>query len=236
MYFLSLLAGLLTSISPCVLPVLPLIAGSAMSEHRLAPVSLMSGLIVSFTALGLLLTTLGTSLGLDESLVRSIAAFLMIFFGLAMFVPQVRALVDTITAPLAGRANDKLARGKFSGLHGHFGLGILLGAVWSPCVGPTLGAAIGMASQRENLLQSGIVMFLFGVGASIPLLAISYSSRSIFKTSQSSVIAFGEKAKPVLGMVLLLVGVIVLTGVDKKIEVAVLDILPGFWVDLITRF
>jgi cytochrome c-type biogenesis protein len=236
MYLLSLLAGLLTSISPCVLPVLPLIVGSAVGEHKYAPVSVMFGLIISFTGIGLFFTTLGVTAGVSESLVRSIAASFLILFGFSMFIPFFQKMMEKLYAPLANKANDKLAHGKFKGLVGHFGLGLLLGAVWSPCVGPTLGAAIGMASQRENLLQSGLVMFLFGVGASIPLLGIAYGSRSIFKTNQSSLMAFGQKAKPILGVVFSAVGVLILTGIDKKIEVAVLQVLPEFWVDLITRF
>lgn len=235
-YVLSFLAGTLTAISPCVLPVLPLIAGSAAQEHRHAPLSLAGGMVLSFTTLGFLLATVGVSLAIDQSVVRSIAAAFIVLFGIILLVPTLQGRLQALLTPVSSLANQKLATGKFKGLFGQFGRGCMLGAVWSPCVGPTLGAAAGLASQSGGLMQATFMMFLFGIGSAIPLLFIAYGSRKLFLSNRGRILHAGKIAKPALGVVFAGAGAAILIGVDKSIEAALLNALPEAWVDLITRY
>jgi cytochrome c-type biogenesis protein len=235
-YLLSLVAGLLTSLSPCVLPALPLIVGSASAEHRKAPLAVALGMILSFTILGVFFAASGPALGFEPNLVRSIAASMMFGFGLVMISTRLQDLFLKILTPLSNLGNNKLARGKFKGLTGQFNLGALLGVVWSPCVGPTLGAAVGMASQRENLGQAALMMLLFGVGSAVPLLCIAYGSRRIFNTHRNRLLNSGQAAKSMMGAMMMIVGAGILLGLDKIIETQILDLLPSGWIDLISRF
>jgi cytochrome c-type biogenesis protein len=235
-YALSLLAGLLTALSPCVLPVLPLIVGSTGQEHKHAPLAIAAGMILSFTILGVFLATIGTTLGIDPNLIRYLAAGFIVFFGLIMLSSKLQNLLQNTLTPFSNLANSRLSSGKFKGLYGQFNLGILLGAVWSPCVGPTLGAAVGLATQRQSLFQATAMMLLFGIGSAIPLLFIAYGSRKIFLKNRERLITFGQYAKPTMGIVLITVGISILFGIDKLAEAKLLDILPERWIDLISRY
>lgn len=235
-YAFSFLAGILTAISPCVLPVLPLIVGSAVEEHRHAPLSVAAGLIFSFTILGIFLASVGASLGIDPAAVSRVAAIGLILFGVILIVPTLQDKFLLLLAPLTRIANDKLSKGRFKGLTGQFGLGCLLGAVWSPCVGPTLGAAFSLAARGEGLPQATTMMFLFSLGASLPLLLIAYGSRKFFISRRSHILKFGQKAKPMLGVVIVGMGVAILTGLDKSAEAILLNAMPSAWVDLISRY
>lgn len=235
-FALSFLAGTLTAISPCVLPALPLIVGGAAQEHRYAPLSVAGGMILSFTILGVFFSTIGISLGIDQTIVRYISASILILFGVILFVPVFQEQLQKILNPISNLANAKLSTGRFKGLFGQFGLGCLLGAVWSPCVGPTLGVAVGLATQSAGLIQATVMMFLFGVGSAIPLVFIAYGSRRLFLSNRSRLVHLGRVAKPALGGILTVVGIAILTGFDKSAEAALLNVLPETWLNLISRY
>src|SRR4051794_29445638 len=145
---LAFLAGLVSIFSPCVLPLLPVVLGTAVSEHRLGPVALAAGLALSFLILGLFVATIGFSLGLDSELFRTIAAVLLLIVGIVLVVPPLQARLSLATAPLGNWMEQRFGGGTKRGLPGQFGVGVLLGAVWTPCIGATLGAASVLAAQR----------------------------------------------------------------------------------------
>ena len=115
-----------------------------------------------------------------------------------------------------------------SGAAGQLAVGVLLGAVWSPCVGPTLGGAIGLAATGENLGQAGITMLAFGVGVSTVLMALAYGSREILNARRERLMGWMPWAKPAMGATLVLVGVAILFHFDRAIESRLLDLMP-FW-------
>ncbi|TSA15299.1 MAG: cytochrome c biogenesis protein CcdA, partial [Betaproteobacteria bacterium] len=119
-----------------------------------------------------------------------------------------------------------LARVTFEGLSGQFVLGLLLGLVWIPCVGPTLGATLTLASQGQQLVQVILVMALFGLGAGLPLVVLGSLSREAMLRMRGRLLAAGHQGKRLLGAAMLLVGALILTGLDKRFETWVLDILP----------
>jgi cytochrome c biogenesis protein CcdA len=229
------MAGLLTAISPCVLPALPLIVGSAVQEHRHAPLAVALGLIFSFTFVGTVLSTLGSSLGIDAEIVRTIGGGALVLASISLLVPRIQDFFQKALSSIGNCAGTTLNRSPGKGLKGQFLVGSLLGLVWSPCVGPTLGAAVGLASQVNTLFLAALMMIVFGIGASLPLLFIAYGSRKLFLEKRSRLMILGQKAKPIFGFLLAVVGIATLTGFDKKAEATLLHVLPQFWVDLITR-
>lgn len=122
------------------------------------------------------------------------------------------------------------------GLSGQFGVGVLLGAVWTPCVGPTLGAASVLAAQGRDLVQVALVMFVFAVGTALPLLVIGLASREALMRWRGRMIATGTTGKTVLGAVLIATGALILTGLDKPVEAALLEITPAWLTEIGTRF
>lgn len=230
------LAGSLSTLSPCVLPLLPVLLGGALQQHRLAPLALAGGLALSFTAVGLFVATLGFAVDIDSGAIRNVAAGLMMAFGAILASERLQRLFARLAGPLTGGANGLLARVSGDGLAGQFLLGGVLGAVWSPCAGPTLGAAIGLAAQSGTAPQAVAIMILFSLGATAPMLALAYGSRQALSRRRATLGRLAELAKPVLGSMLLLFGLLILSGLDKMIETRLTNTMPPWLVNLTTRF
>lgn len=232
----AFLAGLLTFLNPCVLPILPLVFGASVNQHRLGPVALAGGLAASFTLVGLLVATLGAALELDPSVFRKASAGLLLVFGVMLMVPRAQYALQTAMGPVADWASQRSEAHDASGLGGQFGLGVLLGAVWSPCVGPTLGAATLLASQGEHVGTVALTMAVFGVGAAIPLLMLGTVLRPHMAKLLGKAGSAGRVGRMLLGGGMALAAVMVLTGWDKVAEAALVQASPLWLVELTTRF
>jgi cytochrome c-type biogenesis protein len=229
-------AGALSTLSPCVLPLLPIILATAVSEHRLGPVALAAGLAASFVAVGLFVATVGFSIGIDAGAFRIFAALLLIGIGIILLVPQLQVQFATAAAPISGWAENSFGGFNTGGLQGQFALGLLLGAVWSPCVGPTLGAASLLAAQGKDLGQVALIMLAFGIGAALPLLLLGTLSRETLLRWRGRLAEAGKGGKVVLGVLLIAVGIAIVSGLDKRLEAAVLDTLPAWFTEISTRY
>lgn len=233
---LALLAGMLSVLSPCVLPLLPIVLGTAASAHRLGPLALAAGLAISFTAIGLFVATIGFAAGLDTGVFRTISAILLIGVGLVLLVPKLQEQFALAAAPVsnwAGSYTDNLTPG---GIAGQFGLGLLLGAVWSPCVGPTLGAASVLAAKGEDLGQVALTMLAFGIGAALPLMLLGFVSREAMMRMRGRLMETGSVGKTLLGLLLVAVGLLVATNLDKGLETILVDASPAWLTELTTKF
>ena len=233
---LAFLAGLLSTLSPCVLPILPIVIGTATSQHRYGPVALAGGLALSFVAIGLFVATIGFALGLDGAVFRKFSAVLLIAIGVVLLSPYLQQVAAGAASPVTNWASDRFGGGAGQGLWGQAGVGMLLGAVWSPCVGPTLGAASILAAQGQNIGQVGATMGIFGLGAALPLLVLGMLSREIMIKARGRMMSAGSWAKTALGAVLVAFGLIVLFGLDKNVETALVNIMPEWLTALTTRY
>lgn len=233
---LALLAGLLSILSPCVLPLVPIVLGAAISEHRFGPVALAAGLAVSFTVLGLLIAVAGFSLGIDADALRMTAAVVMAGLGVVLMLPAFQVRVATAAGPVANWTEQNFGGFSTAGLGGQFAVGVLLGAVWSPCVGPTLGAASLLASQGRDLGQVGVTMAAFGVGAGLPLALLGFASRPWLARMREKMLAAGKHGKMALGILFVVVGIAIVSGLDKRLETMLVDASPAWLTDLTTRF
>jgi cytochrome c-type biogenesis protein len=235
-FFLALLAGMLSVLSPCVLPLLPIVLGTAQSEHRLGPAALAAGLAISFTVIGLFVATIGFAIGLDTDVFRAISAALLIAVGVVLLVPRLQEQVAVAAGPVGGFVDDRLGGFTATSLWGQFGVGLLLGTVWVPCVGPTLGAASVLAAKGEDLGQVALTMLAFGIGAAVPLMVLGFLSREAMVRWRGRLTDVGKGGKMLLGALLLAVGLLVLTGADKAMEAFLLDVSPQWLTDLTTRY
>jgi cytochrome c-type biogenesis protein len=233
-YALSLAAGSLSTLSPCVLPLIPILLGSALAAHRLGPYALAAGLSLSFTVVGVFLASIGASLGLDQGVFRMVAAVMLLMFALVLLSSQLQERFALATSGLSGAGQNLLTRVSLDGLSGQFILGLLLGVVWSPCVGPTLGAAITLASQGQDLARVTLAMALFGIGAGLPLVLIGLISRQALGKLRGRLLSAGKLGKQVLGGVMLALGLMILSGADKLFEEWVLQVAPEWLVNLTT--
>lgn len=235
-YGLSALAGLLSTLSPCVLPLIPIIMGSSLAVHRYGPLALASGLVASFTLVGVLLARLGFALGVDADLVRAVGAGLLVVIGAVLLVPALQArfahAAQGITAPI----QDYASRLSVDSLGGQWLLGALLGVVWSPCVGPTLGAAATLASQGQSLGQVVATMAFFGLGASVPMLALGTLSSTTLGRYGGALRFASLRGRQVLGALLVLLGGLVLTHADRTLEAWLVAASPEWLTALTTRY
>jgi cytochrome c-type biogenesis protein len=230
------LAGVLSTLSPCVLPLVPLALGAAASEHKLGPAALAAGLTLSYTIIGLFVATVGFAIGLDTGMFRAVAAVLLIGIGAILMASQLQERFAIAAGPIGNWTEQRFGSFSTAGLTGQFGVGVLLGAVWSPCVGPTLGAASVMAARRENLGEVALTMLAFGLGAALPLLILGLLSRETMMLWRDRLTSTGKSVKQLLGGVLVGVGVLILSGLDKRAEAWLVEASPQWLTDLTTRF
>jgi cytochrome c-type biogenesis protein len=228
---LSFSAGALTVLSPCVLPLALIAMTSALQRHRFGPIALAAGLAASSTVLGLLFAMLGFAV--DRDRVRLAAAVLLVVLGVVLLSLRLQGSFARLAAPVAERANRLLARTPRGGWVGQLLVGGLLGAIWSPCAGPTLAATITLAAQRTSLPSAAAVIAAFSLGAAVPLVALAYASRETLGRQAASI---ARVARPLTGVALVLVGALTLSGGDRVIETRLVDVMPEWLMDLTTSF
>lgn len=232
----AFIAGTLSVLSPCVLPLIPIVMATAASAHRYGPFVLSAGVAISFVALSLFVATVGFAIGLDGSFFRTIAALLLVAIGVVLVTPPLQERVAVAAGPISNWADQKFGGSAGPGLFGQFGVGLVLGAVWSPCVGPTLGAASLLAAQGKDLGQVALTMLAFGFGAILPLLILGSLSRELLTRSRDTLAATGSGGKYVLGGVLIVTGLAILTGFDKALEAQIVAASPAWLTQLTTRY
>lgn len=234
--FLAYIAGLVTILNPCVLPLIPILIASALGKGKFGPVALAAGMVTSFTIFGFIVIAFGFSLGINEQSVRIFAGALLLLAGVLLLVPRAQAALSAAAAPLTNLGNRALGNVNGEGMLGQYMIGALLGLVWAPCVGPTLGVAIAAASQGENLASAFFTFFVFGLGVATSILLFAYGSRKALGERSKTMQSISRYAKPIFGVSLLLVGAMVITGFDKVIEIALLEILPDWLIAFTVRF
>lgn len=233
-YAFGFLAGAASILSPCVLPILPILVASALSRHRLGTAALALGLALSFAIVGTFIATLGASIGLGSETLRRAAAVLMVIFGLVMFSSRLQVIFGSLSSRIGSGGQRALGSIKGEGLGSQLAIGLLLGLVWSPCVGPTLGAASTLAAQGQSLGQIALLMLLFGLGAGLPLLLLGGLSHATMMRVRGSLASVGHAAKSVMGGMFVLFGVLILSGLDRKLETFLLSISPNWLTHLTT--
>ena len=235
MIFFAFVAGILSILSPCVLPLVPIVLGAAVSQHRLGPVALAAGVAISYAAIGIFVQTIGFAAGIDSDVFQRAAAVMLVLVGIVLLVPALQMRFATAAGPVGNFAQDRFGHFDASGLIGQFGVGLLLGAVWSPCGGPTLGAAILLASQSKELWLASLVMLAYGIGAGLPLMVLGFLSRETLMRWKGSLLTAGKAMKQVMGVLLVLLGVMMLSGYDKILEGKLVAASPAWLTTLTTR-
>jgi len=230
------LAGTLSTLSPCVLPLLPLVLGGAVAAHRFGMLALSAGLVLSFVSVGLFVAVAGFALNVDTDVFRIASAAMLGLLGVVLLSAALQQRFALAAGGLGNAGNRLMARITPAGLGGQFLLGVILGAVWSPCVGPTLGAASVLAAQGQDLGRVALVMVAFGVGAAVPLAVIGSLSREALMRWRGRMLGAGQGGKYLLGAGALAVSVLILTGGDHRVEAWLVGVSPAWLTDLTTRY
>ena len=226
-YELGFVAGVLSTLSPYVLPPIPLVVGQAVAAHPIGVFALGGGLAVSFTLVGLLVAVFGHLIGLDGDALRFVGAVLMGGLGVVL-LSQPRQDRFALAAGHLGNAGDGwMRRVNPQGWEGQVLVGGLLGTVWSPCVGTTLGAASLAASQQRHLAEVGLTMAMVGLGAALPLVVLGSIGWSAMGRWRLRLANSARLGKTLLGATMIFIAVSIASGLDKKIETWLAEYLAG---------
>ncbi|RLG33216.1 cytochrome c biogenesis protein CcdA [Methanosarcinales archaeon] len=176
---LAFLFGILSILTPCVLPVIPVIAAYAAKAGKFVPIALVSGLSISFVVMGIVASTFGQIMSAFNDLLHHLAGLIMVIMGLyILFEEHLSPLLMKV--PSSGifdrlRAN---VGGEINGAGGGFLLGLTLGVVWVPCIGPMLGSILAMVAADAEFMYGSLLLLLYSAGMAIPFLAIAYGSNA----------------------------------------------------------
>lgn len=235
-YAFGFVAGALSILSPCVLPIVPILLTSATQAHARGPLALAAGLSLSFAIIGTAVAWAAANVGLDPTAFRIVGAVALAIIGLVLLSSGLQQRFAFATSGIADAGQGFLSRLRLDDLRGQFVIGLVLGVVWSPCVGPTLGAAILLASQGSQLPQIALLMALFGLGAALPLIALGLISRTATARVRGNLLMAGRTGKMLLGIAMLVVAALIVFGTDKAIETWMVDHSPAWLTDLTTRY
>ena len=225
---LALLAGVLTIASPCVLPILPILLGTAVTSpdgsQRKRPVFIVAGFVLSFAALGMLLASVSQSAITAHEAMRVVALVLLGLMGMTILW---RRPYDWLMARVREPLDRIGASGSGSGRLGGFVLGMSLGAVWTPCAGPVLASILVLVATAQDLGWSALLLTLYAIGAGIPMLAIAYGGR--FMTTRVRVFArYAMRLQQVFGGLMVVTALAIYFHYDVQFYAWLSNYLPTF--------
>jgi cytochrome c biogenesis protein CcdA len=197
----ALLAGVLTIVTPCTLPVLPVLLGASVGRAGNArPVFIVLGFTVSFALAVLVFSTVTQVVGVDQNTLRTAAVVLLIVFGIMLLWP---AGFERIAARAGGHINA-IARvaAHASGNVGGLVVGATLGIVWTPCAGPVLGSILAVVATSTDFAWGALLLLVYAIGAAVPMLAIAYGGQFV-TTRVRSVSRFAGPLQQVFGVLVI---------------------------------
>jgi cytochrome c-type biogenesis protein len=231
---LAFFAGTLTVINPCILPLLPIVVAAAFANGKLGAAALLAGLVAGFATLGVIVNATGALFGVSENTLRIAVALLLVVFAAVLLIPALERRFSNMVAPVGAAGANLAARASNYGIAGQFAVGILLGAIWAPCSGPSVGAALSLAAEAGGYLAAAGRMTAFALGAALILFLVAIGARSL--ANRSGVMKIAPFAKKIAGSAFLLVGVLMLSGFDKRLEAGLVELMPDWLVAFTTRY
>lgn len=211
-------AGLVTILKPCCLPLVPAVmSGSAGGKFR--PVAVVAGMTLSFTLMGTLVSAFGSAFAGFADTLRSLSILFIITMGAVLFDEDINMefikLSSSITQGLRNNVGFlNRSNSSESGIFSAFFLGMSLGVVWIPCVGPILGAVLAYVASVGNVTYGAWMLFVYSVGMSLPMLSIAYFGKKV-TNRYKWFMRNGEMLKKLAGLLLIIVGIMLLFNLDK---------------------
>jgi cytochrome c biogenesis protein CcdA/thiol-disulfide isomerase/thioredoxin len=227
----AFLSGVVTILSPCILPVLPVVLSGGVGGGKARPFGVVAGFAASFTLFTLALTAIVQALGVSPDVLRVAAVVLIAAFGVVMAVPKLRELFERATARVAGLA----ARGSRGGRRGAprsgfwagLPVGVGLGLVWTPCVGPIMASVISLALTRRVDGGAVAITLAYALGTSVPMLAVMVGGRALLERLPGLKRNAG-RIQQVFGVLMVAVAVLIATGLDRRLQAALLAAFPNY--------
>ncbi|BFM08670.1 cytochrome c biogenesis CcdA family protein [Halioxenophilus aromaticivorans] len=223
---LASVAGVLSILSPCVWPLIPMVMASSANASRWGLVFLALGLSLAFALAGGVLTFVLLNLGLPPDALRWVGTALLILVGLVLLIKPLGEWANTRLSMLSSRFN--IHQPQTASTLGQLAVGFMLGLVWLPCVGPTLGAAIALASVGQSLAMASAILFCYGLGCALALIVAAVLSQKVVRAVSPGLLSRALQAKQMLGGIMVLLGLMIFTGLDKQLETLAIQYLPDW--------
>jgi cytochrome c biogenesis protein CcdA len=193
----AFLAGIVSVLSPCVLPLLPIVLAYSTGESRLKPLAIIAGLTISFIIMGIAASAFGNLFLPYINELKILAEIIIIIIGISMIIEKD---ILGFFSKCTGRMHNE---GK--GLLGGLVIGASLGIIWIPCVGPILASILTLVALESNLIYGAMLLTIYSMGFAIPMLLIAYSAK-LSGDRLSKLSKFDVEIKKVAGSILVLVG------------------------------
>jgi cytochrome c biogenesis protein CcdA/thiol-disulfide isomerase/thioredoxin len=190
---IGFVAGVVTAISPCVLPVLPILLAGGASGRR--PLRIVAGLVASFTVFTLFASWLLDQAGLPQDLLRNLAIALLFVMAVTLLVPRAALLLER---PLAA-----FSRFRPKNVGGGFVFGATLGLVFVPCAGPVLATVTVVAAKDQVGIRALLLTLAYAIGAAVPMLAIAFGGREAAATLRRRAASVRLASGALIGLVAL---------------------------------
>ncbi len=216
---LAFLGGLLTVLSPCVLPILPIVVGRSLQSHRYGPVFMVLGLVSGFAVAGSLLGIAASWLTQLTVILRNVAIGVLLLMGILAIFPK---LGYRFFSYFRIQPKDSQAKG----LTGEFWLGTQLGLLWTPCAGPVLGSILILSAVQQKIVNSFALLLVYGLGAAIPLLTIAYGGRYLSRRLLS-LRTHSETLQRIGGIMIVSTSIAILLGWDIQVQLWLAPFFPA---------
>ncbi|QEN03867.1 redoxin domain-containing protein [Thiospirochaeta perfilievii] len=218
----AFLSGIITILSPCILPMLPVILTGSIGNRR-RPYGIITGFIISFVVFTLSLTFLVDFLNVPTNTLRTVAYISLILFGLIMLTPKLKETFEILVS-LINRGGDHKKRDGFSG---GFFIGLTLGIIWTPCVGPIMASVITLAATQNVNLDSVFIILSYSIGTALPMLAVIYGGKAII-TKVPFLTRNPEKLERFFGIIMIIVGISIAFNLDRQFQNRILNLFPNY--------
>jgi len=225
----AFLAGIVTILSPCILPILPIVLSSTVdTTGKRRPLGVVVGFVLSFTFFTLFLTTLVRLIGIPAESLRYLSIIILIIFGLSLFIPQIQLVIEQLFSKLTRFAPQSQTR------HGFFGgliIGLSLGLLWTPCVGPILASVISLALSGTVTAQAFIITFAYATGTAIPMFLILQAGSTALQKIPW-LLKNSARIQKGFGIVMILVAIAIFFNLDRRFQTYILNTFPQYGVGL----
>lgn len=210
----AFLAGIVTVLSPCILPILPIVLSGSVGGGKRKPIGIILGFILSFTFFTLFLTQIVRLTGLPTDALRTVAAGVLLLFGISLLIPQFQILMERLFSKLANIMPKTAGK---TGFFGGFVIGLSIGLIWTPCVGPIMASVIALAATSTITTTTFLITFLYALGAGIPMFLIMYGGRNLLNKIPGLFQNIG-KVQKVFGVIMIFMAVAIINNLDQKFQ------------------
>jgi cytochrome c biogenesis protein CcdA len=235
---LALIAGFLSTLQPCVLPLIPIVLGGAIYQNRYAPIYLGLGMVLFYTLIGAVTGFIEPLFGFEPAELKMIGGTMMVATGIILLAPHLFSGLRGFYSGVINKLSESSSKLSLDSPFACLLLGGILSLIWAPCAGPMLASALTLLTTEisdpnsagiAGVLQGSVLLGLYGLGAALPLVVLAYLTRSAFAQWRARLLLAQGLLTKVLGIFFLVFGLLILTGAMAKFEIYILSILPESW-------